>query len=69
MKRKLGFLTLVLVNLAIALTLTAPPAQAQKIFGFAIFDCCQGSGQSAYCCENCCWLTSNCDNDDDCRDA
>lgn len=26
-----------------------------------VFDCCQESKDGRYCCQNCCWLTHDCD--------
>ena len=67
MRKKL-IIGMAILNGLFAVALFAVPANSQKL-PFAIFDCCQGSGQSAFCCNNCCWFTFDCNSTEDCRDA
>ena len=57
---------LILVNLLLGAILAMPSGSRQGS-ALWIHDCCRGLGQDAYCCRDCCWFTSNCENDLDCR--
>ena len=68
MRKKL-IMGMAILNGLFAVALFALPANSQ-ITTFAIFDCCfDAGGPNGYCCDNCCWFTFDCDDDEDCRDA
>lgn len=53
------------VLLAAILAFTPEPAQATA--RGAIFDCCKVSTWGVgFCCDNCCWFTSDCDFSSEC---
>ncbi|MDE2761952.1 MAG: hypothetical protein OXQ94_16315 [Gemmatimonadota bacterium] len=57
---------LILVNLLLGATL-AITSGSQGNPASWIRDCCRGEGTEAYCCFDCCWFRSDCENDLDCR--
>ena len=65
MEMRAKSMVLILVNLVMASVLTAAPAGESSATGF--YNCCQGEGPNAHCCERCCWLTDDCDSDLDCQ--
>ncbi len=67
MRRKL-MVGLAVLNGFVALALFAAPAGTQ-IIPNGIWDCCEFDGGGVgYCCEDCCWLVPNCDENSDCTD-
>ena len=59
-------IVLIVVNLLMGATLTVSSrSQAGSADWFR--DCCRGKGQDAFCCLDCCWWTSDCQTDNDCR--
>ena len=65
MEMRAKSMVLILVNLVMAAVLIAAPAGERSANW--LFDCCQGEGPNAHCCEDCCLLTHDCDRDLDCR--
>jgi len=54
------------MNLVMAAIPIATPAGDRSATGLR--DCCQGEGPNAHCCQLCCWLTGDCDDDLDCQE-
>lgn len=54
-------MVLILVNLLLGATLAMPSGSRGASTPW-IRDCCRGADQDAYCCYDCCWFTSNCEN-------
>lgn len=59
-------MVLIVVNLLLGATV-AVSSRSQDGSADWRRDCCRGAGPDAYCCLDCCWWTSNCKTDIDCR--
>ena len=59
-------MVLILVNLLLAVALSAAPPRTTHQ-DVKLFSCCRGVGPEAYCCRRCCWLTKNCTTNADCN--
>ena len=66
MRRRLIF-AVVLLNLALAGALVASPLASQVFPASFLRDCCKDEGPEGYCCANCCFFTSDCNGDEDCK--
>lgn len=62
--------TATLINIALlpfTIGVLAGSGDQRKLLGWR--DCCRERGSESYCCYDCCWITADCNDDRDCRDA
>lgn len=58
---------LVLANLVVCALVVSTGTLRADGFGFW-FDCCKtDASNNGFCCNNCCWTTSNCNANSDCK--
>jgi len=62
MRRNRFIIALAAINLLLAAAILVKPIRAQILPKAGLLNCCQGHE----CCDHCCWLTWNCNDDGDC---
>ena len=55
-------------NIFVLMLALAVPRTARASSAWGIRDCCEFSTERVgFCCDNCCWITNDCNGSDDCQ--